>query len=240
MANSPGGYASETLEASEHLTRYNRWVVTALSDDIRGRTLEVGAGIGTMSVHLRPMASELVLVEPAENLCESLTERFAGDDGVKVCGGLLQELVLTRTDLFDPGFDTIISFNVLEHVVDDVGLLRTQAGLLRPGARICVFVPSGPALYGTLDAQVDHVRRYTRATLDAALREAGLRPERIRYFDLLGTIPWFIVGRVLKRTTTGAGAAWYDRLVIPICRAVDRLVGPPRGKNLVAVARVIE
>jgi hypothetical protein len=59
-----------------------------------------------------------------------------------------------------------------------------------------------------------------------------------RVLDLPGH-PWFIVGRVLKRTTTGAGAGWYDRLVVPVCKAVDRLIGPPRGKNLVAVAEAV-
>jgi SAM-dependent methyltransferase len=232
-------YASITLEGSEDLVQYNRWVLSSISDAIRGRTLEVGAGIGTLSALVRPWCSELVLVEPAENLCASLSARFEVDSSVTACAGLLPELVEADPDLFKPGFDTIVSFNVLEHVEDDIGLLRVAAGLLRPGGQLCLFVPSGPALYGTQDALVNHLRRYTKKSLTVALRAAGLAPVRIRYFDLFGTIPWFIHGRVLRRTTTDASLGWYDRFVIPVCKVIDRLTGPPRGKNLVAVAEAV-
>lgn len=239
MAGSGPSYDSVPLEASEDLARYNKWVVSSIADSIRGRTLEFGAGIGTMSALVRPLASELVLVEPADNLANALTTRFIDDSAVTVCRGLLADAVTGNSEEFDAGFDTIVSFNVLEHVADDVGLLRLAHGLLRPGGRLCAFVPAGPGIYGTMDAQVDHQRRYTKATLDASLRGAGLTPIRVQYFDLFGIVPWFFVGRVLKRTTTGAGAGWYDRLVIPPCKVVDRLTGPPRGKNLVAVAEAV-
>ena len=49
------------------------WVLQRVSDSIRGRTVEVGAGIGTMSARIEPLCTELVLVEPAPNLCHQLT-----------------------------------------------------------------------------------------------------------------------------------------------------------------------
>ena len=53
---------------------------------------------------------------------------------------------------------------------------------------------------------------------------------------MLGIIPWVLVGKVLKRTTAGGGVKAYDRIVIPVCRTIDRFTGPPVGKNLIAVA----
>ena len=88
---------------------------------------------------------------------------------------------------------------------------RTAATLLRPGARLVLFVPSLPFLYGTMDAQVDHQRRYTKTTLSEAVRSAGLKLERIEYFDFLGMVPWFLLGRVLRHTTSGGGIPGYDR-----------------------------
>jgi len=234
----PTSYAAVTLESSEALGRYNRWIVDSIAASMCGRTLEIGAGIGTMSVLVRAHCTELVLVEPAANLCESLTARFADDPNVTTRCGLLADVVEQDHEAFATGFDTIVSFNVLEHVEDDVGMLKLSASMLRPGGRLCLFVPSGPALYGTLDRQVNHFRRYTRDGLTGVLNEAGLTPQRMQYFDLVGAVPWFLVGRVLKRNTTGAGAGWYDRLVIPVAKVVDRLSGPPRGKNLLAVAAV--
>jgi len=235
---STSAYDARTLEASEDFVRYNRWVVSAFGPAIGGRALEIGCGIGTMSALLVERCSELVLVEPAPNLRARLTERFAGSPSVTVCEGLLETAVQRRPDVFESGFDAVVAFNVLEHIEDDVGALRQAADLLRPDGRVCLFVPAMPWLYGAVDAQVDHVRRYTKATMGAALAAAGLQPERLQYLDLLGMVPWFVFGRVLKRSTQGGGVGWYDRVVIPVCRGLDRLVGPPVGKNLVVVATV--
>jgi SAM-dependent methyltransferase len=229
-------YDPTNLELSVGLVRYYRWLLDRISGSIRGRTLEIGAGLGTLSARIEPLCTELILVEPAVNLCTHLDERFAGIPNVSTFAGTLEQAVTDDPGRFAPGFDTIVSFNVLEHIEDDVGTLRTAATLLRPGAHLVLFVPSLPFLYGTIDAEVHHHRRYTKATLSAAVRSAGLELQRIEYFDLLGIVPWFIAGRVVRRTPSGGRLRGYDRFVTPVCRAFDRLVGPPLGKSLIAVA----
>ena len=221
---------------SEGSVRYYGWLLDRISDSISGRTLEVGAGIGTLSARVEPLCTELVLVEPAANLCRHLEERFADVPNVTPCNGTLEQAVAEYPDQFEPGFDTIVSFNVLEHIEDDVGTLRTAATLLRPGAHVVLFVPSLPFLYGAVDAEINHYRRYTKTTLSEAVRSAGLTLQRIEYFDILGIVPWFISSRVLRRTPSDSGIRSYDRFVVPVCRAFDRLVGPPLGKSLIAVA----
>ena len=229
-------YDPATLEVSVGLVRYYEWVLHRMADSIRGRTLEIGAGIGTLSAEIAPLCTELVLVEPAPNLFRRLDERFADAPNVKARLGTLEEAVAENPSEFAPGFDAIVSFNVLEHIEDDVAVLRTASTLLLPGARLVLFVPSLPFLYGSIDAEVNHYRRYTKATLSAAVQAAGLRLQRIEYFDFLGIVPWFIAGRVLRRTPSGSGLRGYDRFVTPVCRAFDRLIGPPVGKSLIAVA----
>jgi SAM-dependent methyltransferase len=244
MSNPVGGpiYDARTLEASEGLVRYNQWTLGEVANDIGGRTLELGAGTGTISELIDPLCSELVLVEPAANLCAQLAERFRGRDDVTVWNGPIESVATAPRIDVGPGFDTIVSFNVLEHIPDDVAALREARDLLIPGGRLVLFVPSLPVLYGTLDERVDHVRRYTKRTLTAAIEAAGLDVVRIEYFDFLGMFPWFLIGRVLRRTSwgqspSGGGLEVYDRLVVPVCRAFDRLIGPPVGKNLIAVGR---
>lgn len=244
MSNPVGGptYDSRTLEASEGLVRYNEWALAKVANEIGGRTLELGAGTGTISVLIDPLCAQLVLVEPAGNLCAQLVDRFGDRDDVTVWNGPIESVATAQPIDVGPGFDTIVSFNVLEHIPDDVGALREAKDLLIPGGRLVLFVPSLPALYGTLDQRVDHVRRYTKRTLTAAIETAGLDVVRIEYFDFLGMIPWFLIGRVLRQTSwgqapSGGGLEVYDRLVIPVCRAFDRLIGPPLGKNLIAVGR---
>ena len=229
-------YDPLSLEVSVGLVRYYEWLLHRISSSISGRTLEVGAGIGTLSARVEPFCTELVLVEPAVNLCRHLEERFADVPSVSTCLGTLEQAVAAYPNQFEPGFDTIVSFNVLEHIEDDVGTLQVAASLLRPGAHIVLFVPSLPFLYGAIDAEVNHYRRYTKKTLSDAVRSAGLTLQHLEYFDFLGIVPWFIAGRVLRRSPSGSGIRSYDRFVTPVCRAFDRLVGPPLGKSLIAVA----
>ena len=44
-----GSYDAQTLEASEDFVKYYEWLLQCIGGEIRGRTLEVGAGTGTMS-----------------------------------------------------------------------------------------------------------------------------------------------------------------------------------------------
>jgi SAM-dependent methyltransferase len=230
-------YDASTLEVSEGLVRYYGWLVDRISGSVSGRTLEVGAGIGTLSARIEPLCTELVLVEPAANLCRHLEARFADLPNVSACLGTLEQAIARYPDQFEPGFDTTLSFNVLEHIEDDVGMLRTAATLLRPGGHLVVFVPSLPFLYGAVDAQINHFRRYTKKSLAEAVGSAGMTLERLEYFDFLGIASWFISSRVIRRPPSDSGIRRYDRFVVPVCRSVDRLIGPPLGKSLIAVAR---
>ncbi len=170
------------------LVRYYEWLMSRITDAIGGRTLEIGAGIGTLSARVEPLCSDLVLVEPAANLYGYLETQFADLPNVSLCLGTLEQAKEDYPGRFEPGFDTIVSFNVLEHIEDDVAMLRTAATVLRAGGHVVLFVPSLPFLYGTIDAQVGHHRRYTKTTLSEAVHSAGLTLQRIEYFDLLGIV----------------------------------------------------
>lgn len=231
-------YDPSTLEVSVGLVRYYDWLLHRVSDSIRGRTLEIGAGIGTLSAQIEPLCTELVLVEPAATLFGRLDERFADVANVTACRGTLEQAITDYRSQFEPGFDTIASFNVLEHILDDVGVLRTASTVLRPRGRLVLFVPSLPFLHGTIDDEVNHYRRYTKATLSETVQSAGFRVERLEYFDFVGIVPWFIAGRILRRTPSAGGLRGYDRFVTPVSRTVDRLIGPPLGKSLIAVAEI--
>ena len=137
-------------------------------------------------------------------------------------------------------FDTVVYVNVLEHIADDLDELRTARRLLAPGGQLALFVPAMPSLYGSLDYKSGHYRRYTHDQLASLLDRAGYVDADVRYVDLLGVAPyWFMyrvlnVGRLDRASSTG-----YDRVIVPLSRAVQRLARrPPRGKNLIAIARV--
>jgi hypothetical protein len=116
-------------------------------------------------------------------------------------------------------------------------MLRSTRGILRDKGKLLLFVPALPWLYGSLDRKVGHQRRYTLRSLREVVEGAGFSVEFIRYFDMVGVLPWFIAGRVSRMATFSDRAArLYDRLVVPTARAMERRLRPPIGKNLLCVA----
>ena len=72
--------------------------------------------------------------------------------------------------------------DVIEHVDDDAGLLRTYAELLSPGALVLITVPAFPFLFSGHDLFLEHKRRYTLTSLESTVRRAGLEVIKSRYF----------------------------------------------------------
>ena len=227
-------YEGQDLEALSDMPRYTQWILSHFEQHLHGRVLEVGAGIGNVSLRYVDRLQEALLVEPAANLHARLVQRVAHLPQVHTSCALLEEV---DPDLLRVPFDATMLVNVLEHVPDDAGMLRNILSHLKPGGALLLFVPALPALYGTLDRQIHHVRRYRKSDLADLLRSTGYRIGTLRYFDMLGMAPWFIAGRVVKtQHFNQTGAQWYDRAGVPLTRWAEEKLDPPLGKSLIGIA----
>jgi 2-polyprenyl-3-methyl-5-hydroxy-6-metoxy-1,4-benzoquinol methylase len=227
-------YEGRDLEALAEIPRYQNWLLEPFRTRLKGRILEVGAGIGNLAEQYVDDADEAVLLEPAENLAARLQSRFANRAHVRTIGRPLEEAV---ADFAPASFDACILVNVLEHVEDDGAMLRRLRTLLKASGSLLLFVPALSALYGTLDSVHHHYRRYTKASLRSAVEGQAFAVRLLRYFDVLGVIPWFVAGRILRQSSFNERAVrLYDRLVVPVGARLERLWSPPLGKNLICVA----
>ena len=211
------------------------WIADSFRSTVRGRVVEVGAGIGTVAGRLSALgaAVSVTAIEPAANLFPRLaaTAASAGFEALQCTSG---ELVAQR-----PGaFDTVVYVNVLEHIADDVAEVRRAAALCAPGGRLCVFVPAVPAIYGTLDRKSGHYRRYRRDELVANVTAGGFRVDDVRYFDVAGLVPYWLAYRVIGlQSLGGASTSLFARVLVPISRTAQRVLRrPPIGKNLILTA----
>lgn len=83
----------------------------------------------------------------------------------------------------DKRYDLICMFDVLEHIGPDATALQTLKNHLNPGGRLLLTVPALPLLWSRHDEAHHHHRRYTKKTLQAALRAGGFTPVYISYFN---------------------------------------------------------
>src|SRR5260221_3324837 len=110
-------YVGQDLEALADIPNYQDWILSHFRPYLRGRVLEIGAGVGTLSARYRDAVDSAVLLEPAPNLTGMLRSRFAGDRDVTVIDRPLEDAALA-----DASFDAVVLINVLEHIDDDAAM----------------------------------------------------------------------------------------------------------------------
>lgn len=198
--------------------------------------LEAGCGYGGNLAMLRQFGN---------------VDAFEFDDGARQYASSLADRPVAYGHLPDnPGFtdsrfDLVAMLDVLEHIEDDVGALRALQMRLAEGGAILLTVPAFPWLWSQHDEIHHHKRRYTKASLTAALRMAGLEPWKIGYFNTL-LFPLAIVQRIALGLLCGRGGIddipqkTLNALFGKVFGFESHLVGRgvlPFGLSLFAVAR---
>jgi SAM-dependent methyltransferase len=223
----------ECLAASKH---FFDWVLDEFAPYVRGHVLEVGAGTGTITRKLVERYPDITILalEPADNMFVHLKPHSAHTQRLTVHKETLGEYAAQAKTTFD----VVLYVNVLEHIADDEQEVRLAAKMLRPGGALMIFGPALESLYSELDHKAGHYRRYSLKRLRRLMKSAGLQVATLRYFDLLGVLPYFIVYTLLRRRTISSSTLWsYDRLMVPLSRWTQRLLpNPPLGKNVVLIA----
>jgi SAM-dependent methyltransferase len=160
---------------------------------LRGtRVLDVGCGTGFVMAALEKSGLEAAGIDMHRSALLRARARV---------GGPLFASTATTLPFF-PDFDIVTLFDVIEHVDDDVGVLAQARGALMPHGHVVVTVPAGPNLWTTYDEVIGHKRRYTRATLVAAIEKAQFDVQCAHYFNAA----LFLAG-VVRRSGSGRGGA---------------------------------
>ncbi|HKY37531.1 MAG TPA: methyltransferase domain-containing protein [Polyangiaceae bacterium] len=223
------------LSGRDEARAYFDWIVGLFGPALAGDVLDHGAGTGALAARLADRGCRVFALEPDAELMQGLAQRFRDDGRVTPLRGTIETYLAARGPR---SVDAVISSNVLEHVEDDVSSLKLLYESLRPGGALAVYVPARRELFGSLDASVGHLRRYSRSMLRARLEQAGFFVQWVRYGNLAGALPWLVAGRVLKRPAiSGAELGAFDRWVFPVASRLEALLPLPYGLNLAALAR---
>ncbi len=222
------------LDALSQTPRFNRWMADTIRPWVGARVLEIGAGMGNISRHLAPRRQLYVASDiDAEHLAR-LRVRFQMRPNVKLLRcelGVAADFVPLAAQA-----DTVVCLNVLEHVQDDAAGLANIASALVPGGVAIVLVPQDQTIYGTVDEELGHYRRYSVAELRTRMEAAGLAVERVLHFNRITRPGWWFTGRVLKRRSSSRLVLWFFDRMVWLWRLIDRTLPWP-AVSIIGIAR---
>jgi 2-polyprenyl-3-methyl-5-hydroxy-6-metoxy-1,4-benzoquinol methylase len=138
----------------------------------RARVLDVGCGYGVALRALSKQGCKTFGLEPSPRRAQTASMLGANVSAVGVER-------LTR-ETFGTTFDLVTSHHVLEHVLDPHEYLERVRDVVEPGGWLYIGVPNADNDFLLQHAfYALHVHLFSRASLELALRRAGLAPQRI-------------------------------------------------------------
>jgi len=158
------------------------------------RILDTGCGNGALAGELLKLGYRVTGVDASES-------------GIAICRQAYPQAAFhvasitdaTLPDGIGSGYDSIIAAEVIEHLYAPAAFLANSRRLLKPGGSLIISTPYhgyvknlAMALAGVMDRHFQprveggHIKFWSRATLDRALRAAGFTPSA---FTGVGRIP---------------------------------------------------
>jgi SAM-dependent methyltransferase len=153
---------------------YYRAKAAALLGDLRGHEpkeiLDIGAGSGFFSRSL--------LKETSARRAICVDTGYRQDRDETWCG----KPIAFRRTIDRSQADLVLAMDVIEHVEDDAALISAYCDLVPRGTRFIISVPAFNFLWSAHDVFLEHYRRYTLPTLEAAMQRGGLVVDWSHYY----------------------------------------------------------
>lgn len=124
---------------------------------VKGDLLEVGCGEGRGIDWLLPAINSYTAIDKIAYLIERLKQKYPES---KFSSGNIPPL----SSFADNSFDSIVSFQVIEHIQDDQLFLKEIHRVLKPGGIALITTPNRPY---SLSRNPWHIREYTAQELTA-------------------------------------------------------------------------
>lgn len=146
--------ASDNVIFQRHLVAYNE-----AAKLIYGNVLEVGSGEGYGIELLASKVERYQAIDKYNTSVESYAAKYPHVH--------FQQMNIPPIEFPENTFDCIVTFQVIEHIEDDAGMVREMARVLKPGG---LMIMTTPNIKMSLTRNPWHVREYTVSQLKGLLQ----------------------------------------------------------------------
>ena len=226
-------YPQTALKRFDTANLWIKYIILQIKDYLKDNILEVGAGYGSFTKSYINNFKDILLLDSDKNNIKSLIKKFNENKNIKVLKSEVRDL--------KQNFNTIIYFNVLEHIEADILEIENSIQKLNIGGHLIILVPAHQKLYSKLDRAVGHYRRYDINFFKKNIFK-NARIVELKYLDIFGYFLYFLNKFFFKEETfpTKLKIFIWDKIFTPFTIVVDFLFRYKFGKNILCVYKKIK
>ena len=221
-------YPEIALERFDKATFWILYFVFKIKKFLKDDILEVGAGCGSFTKGYMKNFNSITLTDTDDTSFNLLKKNFVNEKKINVIKSSIEDI--------DKKFNTLLYFNVLEHVKEDKLEIKNALKKLNNGGHLIILVPAHQKIYSKLDRAVGHYKRYDINFF----RENNFENSEIvklHFLDFFGYALYHLNKIFFKEETypTNLKIFIWDKIFTPLTTIVDFLTGYKFGKNILCI-----
>lgn len=143
-------------------------------------------------------------------------------------------------------FDTVLAFDVLEHLEDDAIVMNELHRICKKGSNVIITVPAYQFMWSKHDESLHHKRRYSKKALRKAVQDAGFTLKKLSYFNtiLFPPILAFRISHIFRKEVKSdfylpipSFINWMLLLLFSMEKYFLRKINLPFGLSLLCIAK---
>jgi len=223
-------YPEIALERFDKATFWILYFVFKIRKFLKDDILEVGAGCGSFTKGYMKNFQSITLTDTDDSSFNLLKKNFINEKKINVLKSSIKDI--------DRKFNTLLYFNVLEHVKEDKLEIKNALKKLNDGGHLIILVPAHQKIYSKLDKAVGHYKRYDINFFKENNFENS-KIVKLHFLDFFGYVLYHLNKIFFKDETypTNLKIFIWDKMFTPLTIIVDLLTGYKFGKNILCVYR---
>ena len=221
-------YPEIALERFDKAGLWIKYVVIKVKRFLKNDILEVGAGFGSFTRGYMRNFHSITLTDTDDNSFSLLKKNFLHDQNVNIIKSSIKDI--------EKKFDTIIYFNVLEHIEEDISEIKSALDKLNKGGHLIILVPAHQKMYSKLDKAVGHYKRYG-VDFFKKNRFDNSKIVKLYFLDVFGYLLYYANKIFFKEETYPSNLKIFiwDKIFTPFTIIADYLSGYKFGKNILCI-----
>lgn len=224
----------EILDIISKAKKLNGWMFDTIKPYCSGNILEIGSGIGNISEFFVEKKYDISVSDLRQNYRDILKAKFQLPDNKILDLDIVDIDFDNKYKSLLNTYDSIFSLNVVEHIKDDDLAIKNMVKLLKPNGNLIILVPAYQSLYNNFDLTLEHFRRYDKKSLTKLMGNYGEVISSF-YFNAVGTLGWWVSGKLFKHKTIPEGEMKLYNTFVPMIKVVDKVTFNRVGLSVICV-----